>query len=430
MGFFSSNQLEHYNLEYQDKPQELFERYDFTIPVEPQSRYLTPLSWILSFPDTIKYKNTLHKDLKGIKPPYLLLCNHSSFLDFKVMTKALFPHRANYVVSIDGFVGREKIMRSVGCIAKRKFTNDLNLIRQLSILAKKRQIIVLYPEARYTLDGKESILPDALGKFIKMIKLPVVTLIMQGHHLAEPMWAFGKHRVLPTEARMTGLLTKEDVKEKEVSEINQLLRESMRFNDYKWMKEKGYTITEPNRAEGLHRILYQCPSCLVEYQMDSKDHRLFCKACEKVYELTETGDLKAVLGDTEFAEVPDWFDWQRANVREEVKRGDYHLETEVIIDSLPNTKGYVPMGKGYLVHNADGFLLTGSHAGEDFQVHRSVASQYSVHVEMNFLNKGLDAVDISTSDDSYFCSLLDEKSSAAKISLATEELYRLEKENR
>lgn len=430
MAIFKGNQLSHYNLDYKDVPQGAFERYDFIKPVEPQSRYLQPLSWILSYPDTIKYKNTLHKELNGIKPPYLLLCNHASFLDFKVMTKALFPYRANYVVALDGFVGREKIMRDVGCIAKRKFTNDLNLIRQLSVLSKKKQNIVLYPEARYTLDGKESLLPDSLGKFIKMLKLPVVTLIMYGHHLAEPMWDQGRHRKVPTEAFMTGLLTKVDVKNMDVSLINEKVREAMKFNDYTWMKEKGIKVTEPFRAEGLHNILYQCPHCETEYEMDSKDHRIFCKHCDSVFELQEDGELKATLGETPFKTIPEWFDWQRENVRKEVREGRYHFESKVIIDSLPNAKGYVPMGEGYLTHNADGFLLSGSHAGEDFQVHRSVAANYSVHIEMDFLDRGLNAVDISTSDDTYFCYPLDEKSSVAKISLATEELYLWEKENR
>ena len=68
---------------------------------------------------------------EGLKPPYLMLCNHNAFLDFKVATLATFPHRANYVVAIDGFIGREELLRQVGCICKRKFTNDITLIRQL-----------------------------------------------------------------------------------------------------------------------------------------------------------------------------------------------------------------------------------------------------------------------------------------------------------
>ena len=35
-----------------------------------------------------------------------------------------------------------------------------------------------------------------------------------------------------------------------------------------------------HRAEGLHRVLYQCPHCGTEFQMASEGSRLFCKHCD------------------------------------------------------------------------------------------------------------------------------------------------------
>ena len=101
----------------------------------PMKQHLLPLIWLLSFPDVIAHKNKLTKiNMKNIKPPYLLLCNHNAFMDFKVATKAIFPHRANYVVAIDGFWKREWLLRFIGCICKRKFTNDISLVRQLKLM--------------------------------------------------------------------------------------------------------------------------------------------------------------------------------------------------------------------------------------------------------------------------------------------------------
>ena|GEM_PF-6454546 len=80
----------------------------------------------------LSHKNIVHRHgTEGLKPPYLLLCNHNAFMDFKVATKVIYPDRANYVVAIDGFIGREWLLRNVGCICKRKFTNDATLVRQL-----------------------------------------------------------------------------------------------------------------------------------------------------------------------------------------------------------------------------------------------------------------------------------------------------------
>ena len=101
--------------------------------------------------------------MKGLKPPYLLLCTHHAFIDFMVTTAAIFPHRANYVVAIDGFIGREWLLRQVGGICKRKFTSDLTLVRQIERVIGNGDVLALYPEARYSLIGTTAVLPNSLG---------------------------------------------------------------------------------------------------------------------------------------------------------------------------------------------------------------------------------------------------------------------------
>ena len=119
----------------------------FDMAKKPMKQHLLPLAWLLSFPDLISHKNKLSKiNMAGIKPPYLLLCNHNAFMDFKVATKAVFPHRANYVVAIDGFWKRDWLLRLIGCICKRKFTNDITLVRQLKYVIDRGSIAVIYPD--------------------------------------------------------------------------------------------------------------------------------------------------------------------------------------------------------------------------------------------------------------------------------------------
>lgn len=112
-------------------------RFDMKRLPIPTRWFLRPLTWLLSAPDVLLHQTTIIKNrTDNLKPPYLLLCNHNAFLDFKVATIATFPHRSNYVVAIDGFIGREELLRQVGCICKRKFTNDTTLIRQLRQVIK------------------------------------------------------------------------------------------------------------------------------------------------------------------------------------------------------------------------------------------------------------------------------------------------------
>ena len=84
--------------------------------------------------------------------------------------------------------------------------------------------------------------------------------------------------------------------------------------------------------------------------------------------MTTLGELKAKEGETEFSHIPDWYEWERANVRKEVEDGTYRFESEVHIDALPNAKKFIHMGKGTLLHDMEGFTLKGNDKGEPFEV--------------------------------------------------------------
>ncbi len=423
MGNITDKVMGNYNLKLADTRIADFPRYDFFKEVKPQARYLTPIAWMLSFPDFWKHKTRLSRDLKGVKPPYLLLCNHNGFFDFKVMTAAIFPRRANYVVALDGFINREWIMRKVGCICKRKFVNDLELIRQTARLLKQKQIVVYYPEARYSLIGTDAVLPDSLGKMIRFLKVPVVTLISHGHHVNEPAWN-QTNRGIPTTAELKLLLSQQEVETLDAKTIQQRIEQGFKYDDYAWQLKNKIVQGAPDRAEGLHRVLYQCPHCQTEYRMTSLGAEISCEACGKRWQLTEYGQLEAVEGETEFPHPPDWYEWQRANVRREVETGVYQLECEVLIDSLPNSDGFVPMGIGWLRHDTNGMTLRGEHAGETFEVTKTVPSLYSIHIEYNYIDKKMDCIDISTLDDTYFVYPTTRDASVTKVALAVEELYK------
>ena len=427
MGIFSNNVMAFYDLDLQNTEISDLPRYDFAKPLKPQAHYLRPLSWALSFPDVWKHKAKITRDLQGVKPPYVLLCNHNSFLDFKIMTAALFPRRANYVVALDGFIGREGIMRAVGCIAKRKFVNDLHLIRQTTRLLDQDQVVVFYPEARYSHIGTNSVLPESLGKMLKYMQVPVVSLLFHGHHIAEPTWN-KISKPVPVEAEMKLQLNREQIAQMSPSEIQAVVTAALTYDDFAWQQEKQVLVDHPQRAEGLHRVLYQCAHCGQEYRMRSQGAQLSCAACGKTWEMTGFGQLRALEGETEFSSPPAWYEWQRENVRAEVRAGIYAMESEVLIDSLPGSSGFVPLGKGSLRHDMNGIVLKGSHLGEQFEVVKANRSLYSIHVEYNYIDKKRDCVDISTLEDSYFAYPLSEDSSVTKISLAVEELYKLEME--
>lgn len=405
-----------------------FERFDMKAPPIRTKWYLRPLTYLLSIPDVINHKNKLAKiGTEELSPPFVLLCNHNAFMDFKVATKAIFPWRANYVVAIDGFIGREKLLRNVGCICKRKFTSDTTLVRQLIQVIRNGDVAVIYPEARYSLCGTTALLPESLGKLCKLLKVPVVALICHGHHVNSPFWNLHDRGVRPTEAEFRLLFNGEELKSTSVEDINKKIVEAFQYDDFAWQKEKGIRITYKKRAEGLHKVLYQCPACGTEFKMTSEGTKLSCGACSKVWEMKETGELEAVGAETEFSHIPDWYEWERKNVRAEVCAGTYSSgELPVRVDSLPNADKFIHLGNGTMVHDMNGFLVRGTDAdGDEFEMIKSVPSLYSCHIEYEYLGKYGDCVDLNTLEDTWYIYPDPERCEFAvtKMALATEELY-------
>ena len=419
-----------------------FERFDMAKPPVRTKWYLRPITILLSLPDVWKHRAKITKvRTEGLKPPYVLLCNHNAFLDFKVATKAIFPKRANYVVAIDGFIGREGLLRNVGCICKRKFTSDIVLVRQLSRVIKNGDIAVIYPEARYSLCGTTAVLPESLGKLCKVLKAPVVTMICHGHHVNSPFWNLHDRGIKPTEAEMTCIFTPEELAAASVDEINEKIVGMFQYDDFAWQKARGIETKYKGHAEGLHKVLYQCTACGTEFRMNSSGRKLFCEACGASWTLSGLSELSADAGTPaaevrrdagdsaserpHFSHIPDWYEWERANVRAEVEAGTYTSgDLEVHVDTLPNAKKFIRLGNGTMRHDMTGFHVSGTDEyGDPFSMEIPAKTQYSVHIEYEYLGKFGDCVDLNTLEDTWYTYPHGRDFAVTKMALATEELY-------
>lgn len=392
-----------------------------------QPMFIVYLIWLLSRIMLIGKKYKIEKiNMEGLKPPYMLLSNHMHFIDFELCAMGTLPHRVNNVVTIDGYYRRPWLMELIGAICTRKYSMDLHLIKSISKVLKRGDVLSMYPEARYSPCGTTAYLPDSLGKLIKKNKAPVVAVVHHGNYLHSPFWNYRNKRKVPMYTTFTKILTPEQIKEMTVEEINQVVREALTYDEYKYQKENGILITEPFRAEGLHKVLYQCPHCKTEFKMNSKGAELFCEECGKRWNLNEDGTLSAQDGETEFSHVPDWFNWERSEVISQIESGEYSFEDEVEVYSLPRCWRFMKLGNAKVTHNIkDGFTLEGFYNGEKYLIKRLPAQSIALHVEYDYCYlKPHDCFDISTENDSYFC-YPTKKNVVTKLALATEELFRL-----
>ena len=387
------------------------------------------ITWLLKFISKIALHGKEYKieriNVDDLKPPYLMLSNHLYFVDFQLSALANYPHRTNNVANIDGYIKRAWLMDLLGCICTRKFSNDLHLIKSVVKVLKRGDVASIYPEARYSATGFTSFIPDSIGKLAKMCKVPVVVVIHHGNHLHTPFYDFRKERKVPLYTTMTKILTAEEVSSLSVDEINARIKKAFEYDEYQYQKDNHILIKEPYRAEGLHKILYQCPHCLKEGKMNSKGAEIFCEECGKVWTWQEDGYLKANEGNTEFDHIPNWYKWQIKNVKEEVISGKYNFEDDVEVYTLPNTNKIHYLGKAKVTHDAiNGYILQGHYRNEDYCMIRKPLAANSIQVEYDHVHiKPFDCFVINTEDDTYFI-YPSKKNVITKLAIATEEIYK------
>ena len=165
------------------------------------------LSFFTLLPLGFKYKK-LGMDKIGKKEPCLILMNHSAFVDLQIASKLLWPKRYNIIMTSDGFVGKNLLMKTIGCIPTQKFVSDSVLVRDIFHSIKKNKTSVLmYPEASYSFDGTATTLPESLGKLIKKLGVPVVTIITKGAFAHQPLYNNLQKRKVKISADIECVLT-------------------------------------------------------------------------------------------------------------------------------------------------------------------------------------------------------------------------------
>lgn len=356
------------------------------------------------------------------------LMNHSSFIDLEIVPTLLYPKPFNIVATTDAFIGKGWLMRQIGCIPTKKFVPDVTMIRDVMYAAKKlKSSIVMFPEAGYSFDGTATVLPDTLGKFIKMLGIPLVMIHTYGAYSRDPLYNNLHRRRVRVSATMKYLLSAEEIKEMSPEEISAVVAQHFCFDSFRWQQEEHVAITEKNRAEGLERILYKCPHCGTECRMLGEGEHVRCLECGKNYYLNELGLLECEEEgcECEIPHIPDWYRWEREEVKREIAEGSYSLDCEVRIVVSFDTKHFYLVGEGRLTHTKEGLHLVSSDGEIDY-LHKPLSS-YTICSDFNFYEIG-DVISFGDSSCLYYCFPTSKEVSVAKVRLAAEEMYKLERE--
>ncbi len=363
-------------------------------------------------------------EVKKLKGAFLILGSHSSFMDFTQILTGLYPKTCGWVAAVDEFRLGDWMLYGIGGIPKRKFTHGLVTVKHtLNYLKKYDLPVTIFPEARFSLAGVNERLDDALGKFCKHAKVPVVLFKSNGNFINSPQWRKHPYMGIRQEGHLSMLLTVDEISSMTADEIQEKIEKAFVRDEYKWQAENNVHVKHKRRAENLHKILYKCPACNAEFKTDSEGTKLWCEACGAKWEMDTLSRLHGVNTAAGFTHIPDWYNWEREEVRKEVQAGTYRFEDDVRIEDYYCTKtGFIPVGNAHVVHDENGFTIKGTVDGKPFDLNKPLSSMYSLHIEYDFLGRG-DAFDIATDLTTYFLYPQTAVNCLTKLHFAQEELY-------
>ncbi len=311
---------------------------------------------------------TDNREIRKIKSPILALVPHSSTLDILPVCATLLPKRYNVVMGKDLFTWKQlrPFIKAFGAIPKDQCNIDLACMRQMKAAAESGNNILLYPEGRTSLDGKQMFyLSPAIGKLVRFLGCTVVVVENHGSYLTKPRYIKGFRRGrIETKARV--LFTAEEAKTLPAKVLTDRIVEAFRYNDHIWQRENDVVFKAKELASRLDYVLYKCPRCGAEYEMKAEGDTLSCTACNNAVRYTERGALVPIGNSVSLDRIDLWVDYERAEIDKEIADPSFRLEKDVFVQIRNDvTFRYDDCGKGALSIDREKIEFCGTVCGED-----------------------------------------------------------------
>jgi len=271
--------------------------------------------------------------------PYLVVANHSHLLD-PFFIGAIIRRPVFQMASNEFF--RKPLMRrfmwSMGAFPRKKGFIDFKSIKYAIQLVKKGFPLVIYPEGGRNWDGETKPILKSTAKLVKLLDVPVVTVVSKGNYLAFPRWADRKRKSPITIYFSKPIKFSRSTPDEEIINYIQM---GIYNNDNYTMIQK---IRGKNPAEGLTRLLWRCPYCREIEALSEKDGRyLTCTHCGREWEV----NLHCYMRERGFSSWRPIKEYADLMFREEEVKP---IEEGFIHPSLSSEKVYLQSGLITLYH--------------------------------------------------------------------------------
>ncbi len=346
-----------------------------------------------------KYKPNFHiiDDVNDCDGPCFVIFNHLSRIDHAYVMGATYPRVTNMMAGCNEFY-RTKFSFIFGLnkvIPKKQYTADTLPIRAVSKIIKQGGCVTLAPEGLASdFGGNKPIVPGT-SKMFKHFKVPVYLCYLEGQYLQNTKVCLDE-RYGETHATVSLLFSKDDVERLSAEEMDDIINEKFRRDEYAWNKEKMIKWETNGRiCHRLEDLCYKCPKCGSEFTMKGEGNKITCSNCgngaimDDYYQFHPFDD--AVIPESPLV----WSEQERLDIIREIRKNpDYRFEDDCKIGNLneyklvgKNKTSFI-VGEGKIWIDHKGMHYKGTRNGEPYEFHVGYKHLYTLitEVDMSYFN--------------------------------------------
>ncbi len=242
--------------------------------------------------------------------PAIVFGNHTHTLD-PFFISAFYPYTIRWVAGSYLFKmkGVSFLLRHlVRAIPKIQGRSDLETIRSISAALKDNDIVGLFPEGTRSWDGEMMDITKATAKLVRIFRVPVVFVHIEGGFLNKPRWSDKERKGGSVTVRVVDIMTPEEIASMSLPEITAKVEKNLSFSTDSWEEAAKIPYRSDRLAEKAERLFYICPSCHSVSTIESHGCNLSCRRCSFTAQLDEYGRLHT--SDDRFTKLSEWHSWE------------------------------------------------------------------------------------------------------------------------
>jgi 1-acyl-sn-glycerol-3-phosphate acyltransferase len=260
--------------------------------------------------------------IKTLEPPFLVLSNHCCVVDPFVLYT--YMPGTMYWITTDAPFRRPVVrllLNNVGCIPKAKAISDSEPVWQLMNVKKGNGVIGIFPEGQSSHDGHTLPLIYSTSKLIKLLKIPILIVNVEGTYFTIPRWA-KHHRKGKAAIHFKEVIPADFIKQSSVDDIHARISAAVEHDEFEYQRGKMIEYKGDALAENLEEALFVCCGCRSIATVNSKGDTFTCSKCGYSVSYNVYGFFEPLSGEMKFDTVRAWNDWQLDFLKE-------YLQTKV-----------------------------------------------------------------------------------------------------